>query len=179
MNDSTKESYSLRNIFISGVFCSLILSGSIISLSAWNSFIGHEHLPPIFNATELTFTVACCFISYLLATILVFYLKDSLKKFINSWLIVSLSGSIIFSVLLAICDYINKTIEIRNYRKPLIWASGDLGRPELPTLENLILFILLMSIAGFVNTSLVYSLFRSFHELLPVRKNKYRSSTNI
>lgn len=169
-NDFIKESYSLRSIFVSGIFCSLILSGNIFSLTVWNSFVGHYHLPPIFTTTELTFTIACCFISFPLAAGLVFCLKELFQKFINSWLLVSFLGSLIFSTLLVACDYINTIIEIKNYKEPSFWASGDFGRPELPTFEELFLFVLILTMAGFVNTSLVYSLSRSFYEWLPIKK---------
>ena len=163
-NDFLKESYSLRNIFISGIFCSMILSGSIISLHIWDLFRYRYHIPFIFTPTELGFTIACCFISYILAVGLVFYFRNFFQKFINPWLIVSFLGSVIFSLLLVICDYFNTVIEIRNYKEPSFWMSGETGRPEFPTFEELILFILIMSIAAFVNTSLIYSLFRHFYK---------------
>lgn len=134
--------------------------------------MGHEHLPPIFNQTEIEFTVTICLISYPLAASLFFYLKDFSQKFNNPLLFVSFLGSVFFSILLTSFDYANTIIELKNYKKPLLWISGDFGPPKPPNTEETVVFIIAMSIAAFLNTGLTYFFVRNFYNLFFVSKNE-------
>lgn len=172
-----KYFYSTRNTFSAAFGFSVILSASIIVLHIWDTFRYRYHIPTILTATEFVFCIACCFVSYFLASGIVFYGKLYFQRISSSWLIISIIGSIIFTILLTVFDYVNTNYQIKNYNKPSFSEisfsiSGDFGPPELPTFEEVILFVFATAIATFLNTSLIYSLWQNFYDVFLASKGK-------
>ncbi len=165
----------MRYILMLTVFCALCVSGSLVIVYIWSFSTHSNHAQYMITETEFIFSVGCCLVSYLLASVLVFYTKSFLQNLASPWLMLSLIGSVFFSILLTVFDYINTINEIKNYKKPSFWISGDFGPPELPTFEELILFVFVTSVAAFLNTSLIYFLWRDFYAVFFAKRCEINS----
>jgi hypothetical protein len=120
-NDKSENSYTFYAVIIAGSFnsigaCLLIfLFFCLLALS-----FSEHHSESVPTITNFLVAAIWCLASYFLASVIVFFIKDFLRKYIPSWIVVSAFGSLIFTLSFWTFAYINS---VKDYQPDSPFSS--------------------------------------------------------